>query len=121
MRRALPLLAALLLLAACGQREPAAPSHPPFTTTARTVGRSMLPTFGETETVQLELCRFADLRTGDTVIYWHDGVRQFIHHRLIQRDARDGRWLTRGDNNPGQDIGRFTSDEFVGRTHKLAP
>lgn len=114
-------VATLLWPTGCAKRDAAgtAASRPAYRFTTVTTGRSMLPTFGEAEVVMVELCRFGDLRTGDTVIYWHDGTRQFVHHRLMQRDATDGRWLCRGDNNPGQDTGRFTADEFVGRTHKL--
>lgn len=96
-----------------------AATHPAFTFTALTQGKSMLPTFGEVELVQVELCRFSDLRTGDTVIYWNNEVQMFVHHRLIQRSEPDNLWLARGDNNAGRDVGRVTADEFIGRTHKI--
>lgn len=122
-RRSLLLLVAGLL-AGCGK--PESPSarpadRPVFLARAETVGTSMLPTFSERETVGLELCAFSDLRPRDTVIYWHDGARQYIHHRLLYRDQTDGRWVTGGDNNPGRDSGRMTADEFIGRTRKLVP
>lgn len=98
----------------------AAPSRPVFIGMARTVGSSMLPTFGVSETVGLELCAFGDLRGNDTVIYWHSETQQWVHHRLQYRDDVSGLWITRGDHNPGQDTGRMTSDEFVGRTHKMS-
>lgn len=120
---ALGLAAAVIAaaLSGCGDRPSArewAEKRPPFTATAISVGRSMLPTFGVFEQVRLELCRYSDLGAGDTVIYWHDGTRQYIHHRLQYRGP-EGRWITAGDNNPAHDTGLFTADEFVGRTHKL--
>jgi len=115
------LVAALVLpfcVAGCSQSATSA-DRPAFVCTAQSAGTSMLPTFSEWETVRLELCKFSDLRAGDTVIYWHDGMRMWVHHRLTHRDAIDGRWHTRGDNNAWPDPGRMTSDEFIGRTHKL--
>ena len=79
----------------------------------------MLPTFGVDELVSLELCPFTELRARDTIIFWHAESGQYVHHRLVARHATDGRWVTQGDNNPTQDWGRVTADEFVGRTHKL--
>lgn len=78
----------------------------------------MLPTFAVEETVALDLCPFSALRARDTVIYWHE-TGQFVHHRLSHRDDLTMKWITQGDNNPTHDTGRMTSDEFVGRTHKL--
>lgn len=118
-------LSALLWSTGCSKSDPTpinpAPrtaARPPFKATAFSVGTSMLPTFGEVELVQLELCGFGELRTGDTVIFWHDRFETYAHHRLIGRDET-GHWLTQGDNNPSRDRGNMTSDEFVGRTHKL--
>lgn len=79
----------------------------------------MLPTFAEAEVVTLELCRFDELRAGDTVIFWHEGVRGYIHHRLSHRDETTNRWRTKGDNNATADTGLLTPSVFVGRTHKL--
>lgn len=95
-----------------------APSRPVFVCQVRTNGPSMYPTFGVNETVDLELCAFGDLRGNDTVIYWHSETRQWVHHRLQYRDD-SGQWVTRGDNNGGNDRGHVTADEFVGRTHKM--
>lgn len=79
----------------------------------------MLPTFSVVEMVALELCSFDDLRPGDTVIYWHDGISSYVHHRLILREDTTNRWKAKGDNNAGLDTGLVTRDVFVGRTHKL--
>ena len=79
----------------------------------------MLPTFAASEVVTIEHCDFSDLRPGDTVIYWHGGVRGYIHHRVFQRDEVTNRWKTKGDNNAGMDTGLLTRDVFVGRTHKF--
>lgn len=77
----------------------------------------MLPTYGN-EWVRLELCDYSEVGAGDTVVFFHDGVGGYVHHRLQQRDAT-GRWITAGDNNPGIDRGRVSRDDFVGRTSKL--
>lgn len=82
-------------------------------------GTSMLPTYAEAEVVALELCRFEDLRAGDSIIYWHEGVRAYIHHRLASRDDVTNRWKAKGDNNANLDTGLVTPSVFVGRTHKL--
>lgn len=114
-----PIVALALLLAACGRQEqPVAPERPAFVARALCVGRSMLPTFGEREEVQIELCRYEQLQGGDTVIRWDPVLKIFIHHRLEYRNET-GRWQTRGDNNGGSDRGVMTPEEFVGRTHKL--
>jgi hypothetical protein len=112
---------AALLLAACSREDaPGAPTdRPPYRATTISTGTSMLPTFAEVEVVQLELCDFGDLRTGDTVIFWHDRLRLYAHHRLVRRDPVTNRWITQGDNNAFPDRGAMTADEFVGRTHKL--
>lgn len=112
---------AALYFAGCGRAPDSATSadRPPLRARIVCTGSSMLPTFAVVEEVQLELCAFSDLRARDTVIFWHDQSRQWVHHRLDYRDPRDGRWVTRGDNNRGVDTGRMTSDEFAGRTHKL--
>ena len=102
----------------CG-RQPEPVARPPFRSETWSIGTSMLPAFAVVERVQLEHCRFTDLVPGDTVIYWHDQTRQYVHHRLDRRDDRTNRWITRGDNNPGQDTGLMLSNEFIGRTHKL--
>lgn len=108
------------LVTGCGKPQtPAAPARPAFVAMAQSAGTSMLPLFAERETVALELCRFSDLAPGNTVIFWHDGTQQYVHHELWFRNERDGRWHTRGINNPRLDTGRMTSDEFVGRTRKL--
>ncbi len=117
-------LAALALsLFGCGKSDTGNPAsvaaRPPFTVPVLVAGKSMLPTFGDGELVTLEICPFSALRGNDTVVYWHDGIREYIHHRLDGRDDT-GRWVTRGDNNGNIDRGHMTSDEFVGRTHKLA-
>lgn len=109
----------LVLLGCSKSPESASSARPVFTAKALCIGQSMLPEFSEQEWVNLELCPFSALRTGDTIIYWNNEVRLFVHHRLIQRDATDGLWLARGDNNAGRDVGRVTADEFVGRTHKF--
>ncbi len=79
----------------------------------------MLPTFGMSEDFALELCSFSDLKGGDTIVFWHSGVSLYVHHRLDHIDSTTGRWITRGDNNPSVDRGIVSSDQFVGRTHKL--
>jgi hypothetical protein len=95
------------------------PGRPTYTAETLSVGQSMLPNFGEVERVRLELCAYSDLAARDTVIFWHDRTRQYVHHRLIERDAVTNRWITRGVNNRGADTGLMTADEFIGRTHKL--
>ena len=108
------------LLAGCAPREPKPDaSRPPFRSWALVTGESMLPTFAASEVVTIEHCDFSDLRPGDTVIYWHGGVRGYIHHRVFQRDEVTNRWKTKGDNNAGMDTGLLTRDVFVGRTHKF--
>lgn len=116
-RQLLIALQVALLMTGCNRQ--AEPARPVFTAMANSAGTSMQPTFAEREVVALELCPWDELRTGDTVIYWHDLTGQYIHHRIDSYDRNSGRWITRGDNNPGQDTGRMTSDEFIGRTHKL--
>jgi hypothetical protein len=114
----LPALA--LLFTGCGRDSRSEAPRPPLRVHVLSTGTSMLPTFSERETVALDIgTRFSDLQPGDTVIFWHGETRQYVHHRLSHRDTIDGRWHTYGDNNPGRDWGRFTADEFIGRTHKL--
>jgi hypothetical protein len=113
-------LLCLSLLAACSRDEATPSNRPSFRANALAHGKSMLPTFAEVEFVEVELCRFGDLRANDTVIFWHDGAKRFVHHRLVERDAT-GRWVSRGDNNALNDAGHITADEFVGRTHKIGP
>jgi hypothetical protein len=117
MRFGIVLLA--LVVAGCGkQPESPAASHPAFRARVLCVGKSMLPTYGESEWVEVEFCHYEDLRGGDTVIRWDPVLRIFVHHRLEFRNET-GKWQTRGDNNGGSDRGVMTPDEFVGRTHKL--
>jgi len=115
------LLAAILVVAgACSRNEPQpAPARPPFYALTNVNGTSMLPTFAEFEVIRLEVCRLEDCAARDTVIYWHRGLKSFVHHRLEARDDTTGLWKARGDNNPGLDSGFVTADVFVGRTHKL--
>ncbi len=94
-------------------------ARPVFICQFRAVGNSMLPTFSADEMVLLEMCAFEDLQAGQPIIYWHTESQQYVHHRLVERD-QTGQWLVRGDNNTGNDRGRVTADEFVGRTRKLA-
>jgi hypothetical protein len=117
-------VAAILAFAACSRTEPAqAPEQgrPPFFAFTNQAGTSMLPTFGGFEVIRLEVCRLEDCAARDTVIYWHRGTKQYVHHRLDSRDPTTGLWRARGDNNPGLDSGFVTADVFVGRTHKLTP
>lgn len=102
----------------CGRQDEPAP-RPAFRSETWSIGTSMLPAFAIVERIGLEHCRYKDLKPGDTVIYWHAETRQYIHHRLVERDDRTNRWRTRGDSNPGRDTGIMTADEFEGRTHKL--
>ena len=107
-------------LAGCGDASAAGSAgRPAFVAQAWCKGTSMLPAFKDGEMVGVELCRFSDLHTGDTVIYWHNETKQYIHHRIFQWSDTRGRWVTKGDNNPNYDRGFMSSDEFVGRTHKL--
>jgi signal peptidase I len=108
------LLIACLAFAGCEQPE----GRPAFTGMALASGTSMLPTFGSPEVVSLQLCSFDDLLPGDTVVFWHDGIRDFVHHRLVRRDNA-GHWICQGDNNPNPDNVRMTREDFVGRTGKL--
>lgn len=107
--------------ALCGCAPSDAPkrARPALLVTVSTVGFSMLPTFANGEAVRMELCGFDDLAPGDTVIYWHEGVSAYVHHRLILREDTTNRWKAKGDNNAGLDTGLVTRDVFVGRTHKL--
>ncbi len=116
--------AALLSFAACSRTDPAPaaePGRPPFFATTTQAGTSMLPTFDKFEVIRLEVCRLEDCAARDTVVYWHRGTKQYVHHRLDSRDPTTGLWRARGDNNPGLDSGFVTADVFVGRTHKLTP
>lgn len=115
------LCAAIGVLCGCAPREAAEATQPRPALRAMVFvgGSSMLPTYAESEVVTLELCRFDELRAGDTIIYWHEGTRGYIHHRLFQRDAVTNRWKAKGDNNVGLDTGLVTPSVFVGRTHKL--
>jgi len=74
----------------------------------------MLPDFKSGDFVSVEFCHFEDVAAGESVIFWHGGVRDYVHHRTVERDYT-GRWVTRGDNNPTIDTGRMTSADFVGR------
>lgn len=112
------------LLGGCGKQpvdsgRRATPGRPTYIAETLSIGNSMLPTFNQVERVRLELCAYGDLAARDTVIFWHDRTSQYVHHRLIERDATTNRWITRGDNNQGRDTGLMTADEFIGRTHKL--
>jgi len=121
-KKIIQLFAAALLLAlsACSDSsKPAVAPRPVFVAEAQSIGTSMLPTFGEKEQVALELCRVEDLVPGNTIIFWHEETRQFVHHRLEHRDPTTGLFRTRGDNNPNHDRGFFTPSNFVGRTHRL--
>ena len=111
-RPALVLLLAILL-GGCGEEH----KRPHFSSIAVTYGKSMLPAFSEFEMVMLEHCKWSDLKAGDTVIYWNNEHSIFVHHRILARDKTG--WKMRGDNNPGNDVGIMTADEFVGRTHKM--
>lgn len=104
----------LLLLAGCSKTPPPAP-RPAFRALAQAMGDSMLPTFKSGDFVSVELCRFEDVGAGDTVIYWHEATKAYVHHRAVQRDMT-GLWITRGDNNPTIDTGHMSSAQFVGRT-----
>ncbi len=127
MTRFLQLLAAAALVAlslafnGCGKSEApaaAAAPRPAFVALATTAGTSMAPTFGTSETVRLELCRYGDLKGNDTVIRWDPIFSLFVHHRLLHRNET-GLWVTAGDNNAGPDRGVMSPEHFVGCTHKL--
>ena len=81
---------------------------------------SMRPTFPLNALVEMELgVPFAELKTGDTVIFWDTqrGARCLTHHRLIAH--RGGGWITQGDNkktNPVADRTWVTSDNYIART-----
>lgn len=120
MKKAIVAILVAGLFAGCGRQEQSTQSNrPAFRAMALTTGSSMLPTFAESEVVTIELCKMSDLRAGDTVIFWHDGIAGYVHHRLVRRDDTTNRWITKGDNNQFQDRGLMTADEFVGRTHKF--
>ena len=118
-RTALSVIVGTLLVGCTPHESAPDTSRPTFRSWVLVNGKSMLPTFAESEVVTIEHCDFSDLRPGDTVIYWHEGVRGYIHHRVFQRDELTGRWKTKGDNNAGMDTGLLTRDVFVGRTHKF--
>jgi signal peptidase I len=107
-----------VLSGGCGKSEPTKPRQT-FTAMAEVRGTSMLPTFSDREIVALELCAWNEIGAGDTIIFWNGISREYNHHRIDRFDHLSGRWITRGDNNGGQDMGRMSRDEFVGRTKKL--
>lgn len=91
--------------------------HPTFTALTFSDGPSMLPTFGLSEMVRIEVCSYYDLNIGDTAVFWHERAQCFVHHRIV---GKQGPWfITKGDNNPVPDSGFLTKDNFVGRTHKI--
>lgn len=114
MKLAILILCALAFLG-CSKQEVA--SRPPFVVYTQVVGDSMLPTYKSGEIVTLELCDYQSVGAGATVIFWHEEIKTFLHHRLVGRD-HTGRWITRGDNNPGIDRGHMSRADFVGRTRK---
>ena len=104
----------LLIMAGCSKAPSPAP-RPAFRALAQVAGDSMLPTFKSGDFISVEFCRFDEVASGETVIFWHDGTHAYVHHRTSHRDET-GRWVTRGDNNPGADSGRMSAPDFVGRT-----
>lgn len=96
-------------------------TRPAFTFVANTVGKSMLPTFSENEWVKVSLDPWSTVKTGDTVIRWHELTHQYIHHRVESWDPITGAWFTKGDNNATPDRSRMFQWDYVGKTTKILP
>lgn len=72
---------------------------------------SMRPTFVGGELRVPVKIAFKDLRAG--MIGLRDHGDWVVPHRLVRLE-RPGRWVTKGDANPSEDISRLTPDTFCG-------
>lgn len=116
---------AILLIAygltGCGKSESrSGGNHPAFVARFTVTGNSMYPLFANGEEAALILGKFSEVTAQRPVVTWHAETKQFIVHMADHRDERSNLWITRGINNPGEDFGRMTADEFVGFAGKLA-
>jgi signal peptidase I len=73
---------------------------------------SMQPTFMGGERLRIERTPFDQLRAGDIVVYYRDGM--LIVHRLVAMRS-DGSWTVKGDHNDGPDVKSVMRDNYYGR------
>lgn len=115
----------VVFLTACSRKDTPSvgvAARPAFTFLTNTVGKSMLPTFGENEWVKVSLEPWTTVKKGDTVIRWHElagGI--YVHHRVDSWDPVTGAWYTKGDNNAFPDRSRMFQVDYVGKTSKIFP
>ena len=76
-------------------------------------GPSMRPTLTEPALLDLETVAPEALRRGDVVAFWSPELGRHVVHRIVGGDAAG--WVTRGDNNPGDDPQLLSAAQVVGR------
>lgn len=85
---------------------------------------SMFPWFRSGDLVFIRRCDFERVRTGDVVLFEHDG--ELLLHRVIRRIRNAGAaaadagtlLVTKGDARDGEDV-PFSESEFLGRAIRI--
>ncbi len=73
----------------------------------------MLPTLGDAEVIEVLPYGEAPVRPGDVVYFRVPGKDHWVVHRVIR--LRPEGIITRGDNNPTDDISRLQKSDIIGR------
>ena len=80
---------------------------------------SMEPTYPVGSVIYYKAAKYEDIAVGDAITF-RIGGGALATHRVIEKNDEAKEFMTKGDNNPTEDVNPIAYANVVGRTEKIA-
>ena len=80
---------------------------------------SMEPTYPVGSVIYYKTAAYEDIAIGDAITF-RIGGGALATHRVIEKDETNQEFMTKGDNNPTEDVNPIDYADVVGKTARLA-
>jgi len=80
---------------------------------------SMEPAYPVGSIIYYKAARYEEINPGDAITF-RIGGGALATHRVIEKDEVTGEFMTKGDNNPTEDVNPIAYADVVGKTAKIA-
>lgn len=82
---------------------------------------SMTPVINVGDLVFTKKVEFEDIEVGDVLTFTRNGSKKFFSHRVVEINAREKSFRTKGDYNNVRDPGYTSFESVVGRVENKLP